>query len=220
MTVQSVQINSITPAIATIINDVVIDGFTDGQPFRYVRTHNGQLKPAIGTTVQLPYGTGHVVGYTESNRLRIAITDFSEDFEFITADETDIYDAEEYVAMVSKTYNSGVASDRETFTRLHKSEVTGKLSQRNLDRMNASMFFLADNEVVTSLTDYPFASTDSVVVQTIGMERETPKERRARIKAERALAKRLANAMLEDLEMPEDVASEIDAEFADVDMDF
>ena len=196
MTIKHVALNSFTPAQATIINGVVIDGYVDGQPMQFIRTADNRIKPAIGTTVHTSYGTGQVVGYTESNRLRVAISQFNEDFEFVTADESDIYDAEEYVSRIARSMNVGIASSRETFERLYKSEITGKLSPRNEDRMTAAFQWFDDNEVVVSGSNKSLEPTDMVVARIIGDERETPSERKARIKRERALATKLANAML------------------------
>jgi len=221
MTIKHVALNSFTPAQATIINGVVIDGYVDGQPMQFVRTADNRIKPAIGTTVHTSYGTGQVVGYTESNRLRVAISQFNEDFEFLTSDESDIYDAEEYVSRIARSMNVGIASSRETFERLYKSEITGKLSPRNEDRMTAAFQWFDDNEVVVSGSNKSLEPTDMVVARIIGDERETPSERNARIKRERALATKLANAMLSaqsddsDDAVPADILAEMNECFGE-----
>jgi hypothetical protein len=221
MTIKHVALNSFTPAQATIINGVVIDGYVDGQPMQFIRTADNRIKPAIGTTVHTSYGTGQVVGYTESNRLRVAISQFNEDFEFITADESDIYDAEEYVSRIARSMNVGIASSRETFERLYKSEITGKLSPRNEDRMTAAFQWFDDNEVVVSGSNKSLEPTDMVVARIIGDGRETPAERKARIKRERALATKLANAMLSvqsddsDDAVPADILAEMNECFGE-----
>jgi len=221
MTIKHVALNSFTPAQATIINGVVIDGYVDGQPMQFVRTADNRIKPAIGTTVHTSYGTGQVVGYTESNRLRVAISQFNEDFEFLTSDESDIYDAEEYVSRIARSMNVGIASSRETFERLYKSEITGKLSPRNEERMTAAFQWFDDNEVVVSGSNKSLEPTDMVVARIIGDERETPSERKARIKRERALATKLANAMLSaqsddsDDAVPADILAEMNECFGE-----
>ena len=218
MTIKHVTLNSIIPAKNTIVDGVVIDGYVDGQPMQFVRTVDNRVKPAIGTTVHTPYGTGAVTGYSKSNRIVVAISQFNPDFEFITADETDIYDAEEFVASVASSLNSGVMSDRETFTRLYRSEITGALSERNTERMIASFPLFASNEVVVDGSRKPLQPTDMVVARIIGNERETPKERQARIKRERALATKMANAMLltqQDDAIPDDVLAEMSAVYGD-----
>ena len=221
MTIKHVSLNSITPAKATIVNGVEIDGYVDGQPMQFVRIANGRVKPSVGTTVHTSCGTGHVVGYTKSNMLRVAITDFNDEFEFITADETDIMDAEEYVARTADALNVGVDSDRETFTRLYKSEITGRLSERNAERMMVAFQYFEPNEVVVGGSIKSLQPTDEVVVRIIADERETPAERKARIKRERALATKLANAMLSvqsddsDDAVPADILAEMNECFGD-----
>ena len=221
MTIKHVALNSFTPAQATIVNGVEIDGYVDGQPAQFVRLANGRVKPSVGTTVHTPYGTGTVTGYSRSNMVKVAITDFNDEFEFITADESDIMDAEEYVARTADAMNVGVESDRETFTRLYKSEITGRLSPRNEERMMVAFQYFESNEVVVGGSIKSLQPTDEVVVRIIADERETPKERAARIRRERALATKLANAMLSvqsddsDDAVPADILAEMNECFGE-----
>ena len=216
MTIKPVTLESIVPAKNTIVNNVVIDGYVDGQPMQFVRLANGRVKPSIGTTVHTPYGTGRVTAYSKSNMVRVAITDFNDDFEFINADETDIYDAQEYVSRTADAMNVGVDSDIETFTRLYKSEITGRLSERNEQRMRLAFQHFDDNEVVVGGSIKPLQPTDMVIARIIGVERETPSERKARIKRERALATKMANAMLlTDETIPSDVLAEMNEVYGD-----
>ena len=216
MTIKPVTLESIVPAKNTIVNGVVIDGYVDGQPMQFVRLANGRVKPSIGTTVHTPYGTGRVTAYSKSNMVRVAITDFNDDFEFINADETDIYDAQEYVSRTADAMNVGVDSDIETFTRLYKSEITGRLSERNEQRMRLAFQHFDDNEVVVGGSIKPLQPTDMVIARIIGVERETPAERKARIKRERALATKMANAMLlTDETIPSDVLAEMNEVYGD-----
>ena len=216
MTIKPVTLESIVPAKNTIGNNVVIDGYVDGQPMQFVRLANGRVKPSIGTTVHTPYGTGRVTAYSKSNMVRVAITDFNDDFEFINADETDIYDAQEYVSRTADAMNVGVDSDIETFTRLYKSEITGRLSERNEQRMRLAFQHFDDNEVVVGGSIKPLQPTDMVIARIIGVERETPAERKARIKRERALATKMANAMLMvDDAVPADVLAEMNEVYGD-----
>jgi len=216
MTIRHVALNSFIPAKNTIVNGVVIDGYVDGQPMQFVRLANGSIKPSIGTTVHTSMGTGRVTGYSRSNNVRVKITDFNDDFEFINADETDIYDAEEYVARTADAMNVSVDSDRETFIRLYKSEITGRLSKRDEERMCQAFQYFDYNEVVVGGSIKPFEPTDMVIARIIGVERETPAERKARIKRERALATKMANAMLmTDEHIPADVLAEMDEVYGD-----
>ena len=221
MTIKHVTLNSIVPAFSTIINGVEIDGYVDGQPIQFVRTADNRLKPAIGTTVRTPYGVGTVARYwNATNRIVVAIDQFNDNFEFVTSDESDIYDAEEYVCRTARSMNMGVESDRETFTRLYKSEITGVLSKTNEKKLQASFPMFDTNEVVVTPPE-SFAPTDMVVARIIADERETPAERKARIKRERALATKLANAMLSaqsgdsDDAVPADVLAEMNEIYGD-----
>ena len=221
MTIKHVTLNSIVPAFSTIVNGVEIDGYVDGQPMQFVRTADNRLKPAIGTTVHTPYGVGTVARYwNATNRIVVAINQFDEDYEFITADESDIYDAQETVARTARSMNVGVASDRETFTRLYKSEITGVLSKSNEQKMTATFPMFDDNEVVVT-PPASFLPTDMVIARIIKDSRETPAERKARIKRERALATKLANSMLSaqaedsDDAVPADVLAEMNEIYGD-----
>lgn len=218
MTIKHVTLNSIIPAKNTIVDGVVIDGYVDGQPMQFVRTADNRVKPAIGTTVHTPYGTGTVTRYSQTNRIVVAISQFDDNFEYVNSDETDIYDAEEFVYRVASSMNVGVMSDRETFTRLFKSEITGRLSDRNADRMHLAFPMFESNEVVVDGSRKPLQPTDMVVARIIGNDRETPKERKARIKREQAMATKMANAMLmtqQEDAIPSDVLAEMNEIYGD-----
>ena len=215
MTIKHVTLNSIVPAFSTIVNGVEIDGYVDGQPMQFVRCADNALKPAVGTTVHTPYGVGTVARYwPATNRIVVAVDSFDPDFEFINADESDIYDAEEYVARAARSMNIGVESNRETFTRLYKSEITGTLSKTNAEKLLTAFPLFDDNEVVVT-PPASFQPTDMVVARIIKDDRETPSERQARIRRERALATKMANAMLSvqaddsDEAVPADVLAEM-----------
>ena len=219
MTIKHVTLNSIVPAQATIVNGVVIDGYVDGQPMQFVRTADNRVKPAIGTTVHTAYGTGTVTAYSASNRLRVAINQFNPDFEYINADESDIYDAEEFVYRAARSMNVGVESNRETFMRLYKGEITGLLSKTNEAKMLATFPLFDSNEVVVSGSNKPLQPTDMVIARIIKDSRETPAERKARIRRERALATSMANDLLnaqkEDDVVPSDVLAEMNEIYGD-----
>lgn len=218
MTIKHVTLNSIIPAKNTIVDGVVIDGYVDGQPMQFVRTADNRVKPSIGTTVHTSYGVGTVTRYSRSNRIVVAISQFNDDFEFINADETDIYDAEEFVYRVASSLNVGVESDRETFTRLYKSEITGVLSKTNEMKLQASFPMFDSNEIIVGGSTKRLAPTDMVVARIIGDTRETPKERQARIKREQAMATKMANAMLlteQEDTIPSDVLAEMNEIYGD-----
>ena len=218
MTIQSISLNSFIPSSNTIVGGVAIDGYSDGRPVRLER-RNGQVMPAIGTVVELSYGTARVVGYTPS-ALRVEITDFNDDFEFVNADETDIFDASEYVKSLNKAIIRSVECQRRTFTRLYKSEITERLSDTNYERMMEAFPMPAKTEVHVMLDPaYPFPSDTQVLATVIAEERETPSERQARIRRERKMATAMANAMLsaqtDDEAIPADVQAELDEMFGE-----
>ena len=220
MTIKHVTLNSIVPAKATIINGVVIDGYVDGQPMQFVRCADNRVKPAIGTTVHTPYGVGTVARYwNTTNRIVVAIDQFNPDFEYINADETDIYDAEEFVYRAARSMNVGVESNRETFMRLYKGEITGLLSKTNEAKMLATFPLFDTNEVVVNGSTKPLQPTDMVIARIIKDSRETPAERKARIRRERALATSMANDLLaaqkEDDAVPSDVLAEMNEIYGD-----
>jgi hypothetical protein len=218
MTIQSISLNSFIPSSNTIVGGVAIDGYSDSKPVRLER-RNGQVMPAVGTIVELSYGTGRVVGYTPS-ALRVVVTDYNDDFEFITADETDIFDASEYVKSLNKAIIRSVECKRRTFTRVNKSEITGVLSVTNQKHMDEALPMPAKTEVHVMLdANYPFPADTQVLATVIAAERETPSERQARIRRERRMATAMANAMLsaqaDDEAIPADVQAELDEMFGE-----
>ena len=81
--------------------------------------------------------------------------------------------------------------------------------------MLATFPMFDDNEVVVT-PPASFQPTDMVVARIIKDSRETPAERKARIKRERALATKMANAMLMvDDAVPADVLAEMAEVFED-----
>lgn len=215
MSYKTVTLNSFTPvSTPTIVDDTLVDGFVDGRPVVIRKMRDGMMMPAIGTIVTMPYGTGIVSGY-RNEMLVVDVVEFNDSFEFETKDieNPDILDATEYVDSLNRCYRRNVESFRADFRRLYKSEITGNLSERNEQRMWSTFPMPStDTEIVISFTGDYLAPTDYIVVREVTKQRETPSERRARIKAEQAHAKRLADAMLADLDdtdVPEDVMAEI-----------
>ena len=215
MTYKSVALNSFTPSSnPTLVDGVLIDGYVDGRPVLLRKMRDGMLMPAIGTVVSMSYGTGIVTGYS-NDMLVVDVVEPNEDFEFETKDpeNPDILDVHEYIASLNRCYERSIQSIHSDFTRLYKSEITETLSDKNLDRMHSAFPLPStDTEIVCGFVGDYLEPTDFIVVQEVVKQRETPSERRARIKAEQAHAKRLADAMLDDLDdtdIPEDVMAEI-----------
>ena len=215
MTYKSVALNSFTPvSTPTIVDGVLIDGYVDGRPVMLRKMRDGMLMPAIGTVVSMSYGTGIVTGYC-NDMLVVDVIEPNEDFEFETKDSEnpDILDVHEYISSLNRAYRRNIESIHSDFTRLYKSEITERLSDKNEDRMHLAFPLpSSDTEVVCGFIGDYLEPTDFIMVQEVVKQRETPSERRARIKAERAYAKRLADAMLDDADdadIPEDVMAEI-----------
>jgi hypothetical protein len=224
MTTQSVSYSTIQSFQPTTVKGYDVDGIdANGRPVRVRRNRFGGVVPVRGATLLTAYGKGVVTGYTSEGNLRVAITDFNDDYAFELADGSDIYTAEEKVAMLSRCANAGIDSLIETITRLYKSEITDKLSKTWQEKVDAIERF-ASNEFVMDLTDKSYVPADTeCIVKVISLDRETKAERKRRIAKERKAAKALADRLLAEYgadDMPDDVADEIADEFAELDGEF
>lgn len=224
MTIQSVSYSSIQSFNPTTIKGYDVDGIDpNGRPVRVKRNKFGGVLPVVGSTLLTSYGKGVVTGYTEGS-LRVAITEFNGDYEFITADGSDIFDAEEVVASLSRSANAAIDCQVETITRLYKSDITERLPKSWQDKVDAIERF-ATNEFIMDLTDKSYVpESTECLVDVVAINRETQAERKARKALEIAEAKRLRRQLLdaydaENAECPEDIANEIADEFGDVDFD-
>jgi hypothetical protein len=220
MSYMTTTLNSFTPVqTPTIINNVAIDGYVGGQPVVLRKGRNGMLIPARGTTLPLSMGTGKVTGYTDDGLLVVNVTDYKDDYEFITADATDIYDAEEMVEKLNRLYVASIMSQRETFTRIYKSDITDRLSESNMDKMCKAWPMPLPTEIVVGFKGDYLSPTDSIVVKRINPVQRLTSAQKARQKAlEIAQAKRLADAMLgETTDVPDDVQAELDEMFGMMD---
>jgi hypothetical protein len=226
MATQSISFNSFASLSPATVQGYDVDGVVDGRPVRVRYNRHGGVIPTVGSTLLTTYGVGVVRGYSEGS-LRVAITKFNEDYAFELADGSDIYTAEEKVAMLSRCANAGIDSTIETVTRLYKSEITGKLSKSWQEKIDGLERF-ASNEFIMDLTERSNLDVQlvdgSVLVDVVALERETREERKARKALEIAEAKRLRRKLLaqwdaENTDVPEDVAAEIADEFGDADFD-
>lgn len=210
MTYKSVSFNSFTPvSTPTVVNGIAIDGYVASRPVTLRRLGNGSMTPSIGSVLPTLYGTAQVVGY-DRDKCKMKIVKFSDSFEYELSDGSDIQTAEEYVASISRAMNVGVQSMRDTFTRLYKSDITGQLSKRNVERMEDSYPFYGSDEVVVTLKSNWAKDEDLILVREIGTPKETPQER-ARNKAMARALKALASVELD--ECPDDIADDIAEEF-------
>jgi hypothetical protein len=203
----------------TIVNGVAIDGYVGGQPVVFRKGRDGMLIPARGTVLPLSMGTGTVTGYTDDGMLIVNVTDFNDDYEFITSDATNIYDAEEMVDKLNRLYVASIMSQHETFTRIYKSDVTDKLSDTNMDKMLKAWPMPLDTEIIVGFQGDYLKPTDSIVVKQIDrVQRLTSAEKARQRRLEIAQAKRLADALLgENSDIPDEVQAELDEMFGTLD---
>ena len=222
MTIQSISFASLASLESTTVKGYDVDGVVDTRPVRVRYNRHGGVIPSVGSTLLTTYGVGVVKGYSEGS-LRVAITDFNDEFEFITADETDILDAQEFVEGLSRCANAGVDSLVSDITRLYKSEITGNLPKSWQEKVDNIERF-ASNEFIMDLTSQSNLDKQlldgSVLVDVVAIERETKAERKARKALEIADAKRLRRQLLdaydaEVTECPEDIAAEIAEQFGE-----
>ena len=219
MSYMTITLNSFTPVSEpTIVNGVAIDGYVGDQPVQLRKMRDNMIMPAIGTTVHLPYGKATVTGYVDE-MLKVNVTEFNDDYEFITADETNIYDAEEMVAKLNRCLQMSLASDRSDFERFYASETTGKLSEKKLEQMYERFPSPLPTEIVVGFKGDYLHPTDSIVVKRIdSVQRLTRAEKARQRRLEIAQAKRLADALLgEDTDVPDDVQAELDEMFGTMD---
>ena len=205
-----------------VINGIACDGIVDGRPVTIRRSRYNGVVPSIGQTFKSTYGTARVVGYVDG-ALKARVIDFDEDYEFITADETDILTAEECVERLARCANNGIASLESDIRRIYRT-IDGNLSkegQRLIDTLDS----FAPNEYKCHLSDrYELLSADTEVlvdyVYSFLVQKETPIERAERIKREQEQAKALADELLGDdgsiENIPADVLAEMAMEFGEL----
>jgi len=203
----------------TFIGDTRIDGYVGKRPVILRKMKGGMLMPVLGTTVALPYGSGKVIGYSDE-KLLVNVTEFNGDYEFINADETEIYDASETVARHNSALRTSLATIISDYSRLYKSEITGKLSPNRQAKLESYIPEITETTVCVALKGQFLKGSDKVVAQVIAKPKMTPAERRKQRRLEIADAKRLADALLENETAPTDVQDELNEMYGDDDGEF
>ena len=211
----------------TFIGDVRIDGYVGKRPVVLRKMQGGMLMPVLGTTVALPYGTGKVIGYSDE-RLLVDIVEFNGEYEFINADETEIYDASETVARRNSALRSSFGTIISDYNRLYRSEETGLLPKSRQAKLDNYIPEITDTTVCVTLEGQFLKGSDKVVAQVIAKPKLTPAERRAQRALEIADAKRLRTRLLEKYddefggdEVPDDaIQAELDEMFGGDDGEF
>jgi len=205
-----------------VINGIACDGIVNGRPVTIRRSRYNGVVPAIGQTFKSTYGTAQVVGYVEG-ALKARVIDFDQDYEFITADETDILTAEECVERLARCANGDIESLASDIRRLYTT-LDGNVTKEG-QRLIASLESFAPNEYRCHLSDaYELLSADTEVlvdyVYSFLVQKETPIERAERIRKEQEQAKALADELLGDdgsiENIPADVLAEMAMEFGEL----
>lgn len=217
-------LNNFVPfSTPTFVGDTRVDGYVMRGCVKcnvvLRKMKGGMLMPVLGTTVALPYGSGKVIGYSDE-KLLVNVTEFNGDYEFINADETEIYDASETVARHNSALRTSLATIISDYSRLYKSEITGKLSPNRQAKLDSYIPEITETTVCVALDGQFLKGSDKVVAQVIAKPKMTPAERRKQRRLEIADAKRLADALLENETVPDNVQDELDEMYGDDDGEF
>ena len=178
------------------------------------KMQGGMLMPALGTTVTLPYGTGQVIGYSDE-RLLVDVTEFNDDYEFINAQETEIYDASESVARRNSALRSSLSTIISDYNRLYRSEETGILPKSRQAKLDNYIPEITDNTVCVTLKGQFLKGTDKVIAQTIAKPKLSPLEVRKQRALEVAEIQRITDAMLDGESTPSGIQDELDEMYGD-----
>ena len=179
----------------------------------------GMLMPVLGTTVTLPYGTGKVIGYSDE-RLLVDVTEFNDDYEFINADETEIYDARETVARRNSALRSSFNTITTDYERVYKSEITGTLSPMRQAKLDNYIPEITDSTVCVVIEGQFLKGSDKVIAQTIAKPTLSPLEIRKQRALEVAEIQRITDAMLDGEQAPSDIQDEVDEMYGSDDGEF
>ena len=198
----------------TFVGTTQIDGYVKGRPVVLRRLKNGTLMPATGTLLPTSMGMGRVVGVSDGNLL-MDIVDFNDDYEFINAQETEIYDASEKVAMLNKALRMSFESILTTYQRVYKSDVTGQLPKSVQNAVDAMFPEISDTTVCMTFSPRVITGSTEILYKSVGTPKLTPAERRKARALEVAEAVRIADALLENESTPSDVQDELDEMYGD-----
>jgi hypothetical protein len=203
----------------TFVGTTQIDGYVKGRPVVLRRLKNGTMMPATGTLLPTSMGTGRVVGVSDGNLL-MDIVEFNDDYEFINADETEIYDASEKVALLNKALRMSFESIISTYQRVYNSEITGQLPKSVQNAVDAMFPEISDTTVCMTFSPRVITGSTEILYKSVGTPKLTPAERRKARALEVAEAVRIADALLENESTPSDVQDELDEMYGDDDGEF
>jgi hypothetical protein len=204
----------------TFVGTTQIDGYVKGRPVVLRRLKNGTLMPTTGTLLPTSMGTGRVVGLSDGNLL-MDIIDFNEDYEFVNASETEIYDASEKVALLNKALRMSFKSIIGTYERIYKSEETGLLPKSVQNAVDAMFPEISDTTVCMSFSPniITYDPTTEILYKAVATPKLTPSERRKARRLEIAEIQRMTDSMLDDEMAPSDIQDELDEMYGNDDDD-
>jgi hypothetical protein len=211
-------IDDVKSFIPSSVRGSQCDGIVDGKPVNVRRLKSGGLMPSIDSIFQTSMGTAQVVG-TYGHHVVIEIFDYNDDYEFEIYDikdgvryVSDVLDAREHLKMLAVAHNRSMDSLESDIRRI---EVTldGNVTKDALQRIENLPRLERDQMIFDATADFEFDGFVSVICDEVPTERETVAQQQARLRRERRAAKKLADEMLENLEIPEDIQAEMDAEF-------
>ena len=203
----------------TFVGTTQIDGYVKGRPVVLRRLKNGTLMPTTGTLLPTSMGMGRVVGVSDGNLL-MDIVEFNDDYEFINASETEIYDASEKVALLNKALRMSFESIISTYQRVYKSDVTGQLPKSVQNAVDAMFPEISDTTVCMSFSPRIIKGSTPILYKSVATPKMTPAERRKARALEVAEAVRIADAMLDGEPMPSGIQDELDEMYGDDDGEF
>ena len=198
----------------TFVGTTQIDGYVKGRPVILRRLKNGTPMPSVGTALPTSMGMGRVRGSMDGNLL-VDIVSFNEDYVWENADGSDIFDAEEKVAMLNGCLQRSLESIVATYTRIYKSDVTGVLSPNRQASLLSYLPEITDRTLSMSFSPSVITGSTEIIYKDVVNPKLTPSERRKQQRLEIAEAKRLADALLENESVPTDVQDELDEMFGE-----
>ena len=198
----------------TFVGTTQIDGYVGGRPVVLRRLKNGTLLPALGATLPSAMGTAVVHGYMDGNLLMNFVS-FNEDYMWENADGSDIFDAEEKVAMLNGALRASLTSIATDYSRVHKSEITGVLSKNRQALLDAYLPEVSDRTVAMTFSPRVIGMKTPIVYDQVKTPKLSPSERRKQRALEVAQAKRMADAMLENEVAPSGIQDELDEAFGE-----
>jgi len=196
----------------TFVGNTQIDGYINDRPVVLRRLKNGTVMPCVGTTLPTSMGMGRVRGTMDGNLL-VDIVSFNGDYMWENADGSDIFDAEEKVAMLNGCLRRSLDSIIADYTRVHKSEITGKLSPSRQEKLDAYLPEITDRTLSMSFSPKVIRGTTPIVYREVSTPKMSASELRKQRALEVAEIQRIADAMLEDEVVPSDVQDELDEMF-------